>query len=88
MVPNTNVVDEALLASDVATSGTERLSERSHKDVDRPGVDTVVLGDTTPVGTQCANGVSLIDEEIELESGSVAYRGESKQMITVPCTSP
>jgi len=67
MAPNTNEVDQAPFSCDVATCGTERLGERSHQDIDRSGVDTVVLGDTTSVRPQSSDGVGLVDKEVELD---------------------
>jgi hypothetical protein len=80
------VVNQTLLAGNVATRGTERLGECSHQDVDRSGVDTEVLGDTASVRSQSTDGVSLIDEEVELD-WSATYQTDQK-MNDVPCTSP
>ena len=59
-------VDHFLLASNVATRSTERLRERAHEDVDQGRVDPKVVGHTPSVGSHSADGVSLVDEEVEL----------------------
>ena len=66
MAPDANMVNQTLLAGNVATRGTERLGECSHQDIDGLGVDTVVIGNATSVRTQSADRVSLVDEEVEL----------------------
>ena len=66
MAPDANMVNQTLLAGNVATRGTKRFGECPHQDIDGLGVDTVVIGNATSVRTQSADRVSLIDEEIEL----------------------
>ena len=66
MAPDANVVDQTLLASNVAARGTKGFCECSHQDVYRLGVDAKIVCDTASVWSQSTDGMSLIDEEVEL----------------------
>ena len=59
-------VDKSLVPCDIASSSTKRLGESAHENVDRAGVDTEVISDTTAVRSKSSNGVGLVDEKIEL----------------------
>jgi hypothetical protein len=83
VAPNANVVDQTFPARNVATRSAEGLGECSHQDVDRPGVNTEVIGDTASVRSQGTDGVSLIDEEIELEPGSAADQSDEQRSYLV-----
>lgn len=74
------LVDNGLLSSDVSTVGTERLGEGTHENVNTIRVNTEVVANTTSAGTDGTNGVSLVDEEIELvlvlqrhDTGQIAH---------------
>jgi hypothetical protein len=78
VAPNVNMVDQTFLAHNVATHSAEGLGECSHQGVDRSGVNTEVIGDTASVRSQGTNGVSLINEEIELGPGSAADQSDEQ----------
>ena len=59
-------VDKSLVACDITSSSTKRLGESSHENVDRPGVDTEVVSNTTSVRSESSDGVRFVDEKIEL----------------------
>lgn len=76
----TELVDDALVSGDVTTVGTERLGKSAHENVDAGGVDTVVVADSAATGSDSANAVSLINEEVELvlvlqchDTGEIAH---------------
>lgn len=60
------MADEGLAACDVTAGSAERLGESAHEDVYVLGVDTKVVDDTTSVRAECTDGVSFVNEEVEL----------------------
>ena len=68
-------VDKSLVACDITSSRTKRLGESPHENVDRPGVDTEVVSNTTAVRTEGSDGVRFVDEKIKLpQNGQLVAR--------------
>lgn len=60
------LVNDVLLRSNVASVGAERLGQSAHEDVDFRGVNAIVIANTTAVGSQGTDGVSLVDKQVKL----------------------
>jgi hypothetical protein len=65
-VGHTKLVDEGLVTSNVATVCTKRLCKSAHKNVDLSRINTEVIADTSTLHTESTDGMSLVDEQVEL----------------------
>ena len=63
---NPETIDKSLASSDIPTGSTKRLGECPHKYVNIARVHAEVVTDTSSMRTKRTNGVSLINEQIEL----------------------
>ena len=61
------LLNERLLACNVAPRRAKRFGKRAHEDVRVAGTDVEVVTDATPLGTHCTNRMRFVNVEIELE---------------------
>lgn len=60
-------VDQVLVSRNVPAGSSKRFRERPHQDVDVTGVNVKIVVNTAAMGTKRADGMSFINENIELE---------------------
>lgn len=82
MVAQSQMINDRLISSDVATCSAKRFCKCAHHNIHVSWIDAIKVANATTVLAQCTNGVSFVDVKIKL---FVYAKHEKKKCVYSIC---